>query len=400
MKNRYFLIAILSLIALSMACAIPLESSPSTTSTVDSPVPTVPPTSINPPAKPSPTSLPEAVENSDLVDLYQQANPGVVTIWTFASLGAPHDDTLPTGQGSGFVIDDEGHILTNQHVIVEADNIEVDFPSGYRAWATVVGTDPDSDLALLKVEAPLGVLHPLPLGDSDKISVGERVVAIGNPFGLSGTMTVGIISAVGRTLESERAAPTGGAFSAGAIIQTDAAINPGNSGGPLLNMRGQVIGVNRAIRTESFTVTGSAANSGVGFAVPINIVRRVVPSLISKGFYEYPYLGISSLSENLLNLQLLEDLGLPADIRGAYVTCVTPDGPAEKAGLVGAGPCNDPSLTTGGDFILAIDGNRIKEFGELLSYLISSTEPGQEIILTVYRNEEEVDIPVTIGARP
>jgi 2-alkenal reductase len=324
----------------------------------------------------------------------------VVTIWTFADLGAPHDQSVPAGQGSGFVIDSDGHIITNQHVIEGAGEIEVDFPSGHRAWAEIVGTDPDSDLALLKVEVPPEQLHPLPLGNSDAVQVGDRVVAIGNPFGLSGTMTVGVVSAVGRTLGSERSAPTGGVFSAGAIIQTDAAINPGNSGGPLLNTHGEVIGVNRAIRTESFTVSGNPANSGVGFAVPVNIVRQVVPALIEKGAYDYPYLGISSLPDNMLNLKVVENLGLTPDARGAYVTCVTEGGPAEEAGVRGSGECGEPSLVPGGDLIIAIDEERVESFDDLLEYLITQTRPGQEVLLTVLREGEEVEIPLTIGARP
>jgi S1-C subfamily serine protease len=213
-------------------------------------------------------------------------------------------------------------------------------------------------------------------------------------------MTVGIVSAIGRTLESERQAPTGGLFTAGAIIQTDAAINPGNSGGPLLNMRGEVIGVNRAIRTENFTATGDPTSSGVGFAVPVNIVKRVIPSIIEKGSYDYPYLGISSISGDVMNLIILEELDLPANARGAYVTCVTPGGPAQEAGIIGASDCNNTLLQAGGDLIIAIEDVRVFEFNDLLTYLILETEPGVEVTLTVLRNGEEVEIPITIGARP
>ncbi|MCJ7513903.1 MAG: trypsin-like peptidase domain-containing protein, partial [Anaerolineales bacterium] len=227
-----------------------------------------------------PTLAASAADSLELLPLegfaahYQQLSPGVVAILTYSDVGAPHDGRIPTGQGTGFVIDDQGHILTNHHVVEGAREIEVDFPQGIKAWAELLGKDPDSDLAVLQVDLPASHLVPLPLGDSDSVRVGDPVAAIGNPFGLAGTMTVGIVSALGRTLESERQAPGGSAFSAGGIIQTDAAINPGNSGGPLLNQGGQVIGVNRAIRTENFTVSGDAANSGVGFAIPINIVKR------------------------------------------------------------------------------------------------------------------------------
>ncbi|TDI83903.1 MAG: trypsin-like serine protease, partial [Chloroflexi bacterium] len=274
--------------------------------------PIPPPTVAPAPTLVSPTIASVMPENvlsppDGLVDLYNRVNPGVVTIYTF---GPSNQNAFPLGQGSGFVIDMQGHIVTNQHVIDGAEEIEVDFPSGFKAWATIVGTDPDSDLAVLKVEVPSEELVPIPLGDSDQVQVGEFVVAIGNPFGLSGSMTVGIVSAIGRVLQSERDAPGGGSFSAGDLIQTDAAINPGNSGGPLLNLQGQVIGVNRAISTESFTVSGSASNSGVGFAVPVNIVRRVVPALIQNGSYDYPYLGITSLGDSSLNLRQLEFLEL------------------------------------------------------------------------------------------
>ncbi len=333
----------------------------------------------------------------NLVELYNRVNPGVVTIYTFA---APHPDTIPLGQGSGFVIDTEGHIVTNQHVVEGAEEIEVDFPSGFKAWGVLVGTDPDSDLAVLKVDAPPEELFPIPLGNSDEVMVGEFVVAIGNPFGLSGSMTVGVVSAIGRVLQSERQAPGGGSFSAGDLIQTDAAINPGNSGGPLLNLRGEVIGVNRAITTESFTVSGSASNSGVGFAVPVNIVRRVIPALIQSGDYDYPYLGITSLGDGSLNLRQLEFLELPSRSLGVYVTCVVRGGPADRAGLQGAGACGAPDASAGGDLIIAIDGETVVSFSDLISYLVTDASVGELITLTVVRDGDIVDVSLTLEPRP
>lgn len=356
--------------------------------------PTLPASTAIPlPEDPRDSALP--LDRVDLVALYERVNPGVVSILTFSTLEAPNSDRLPTGQGSGFVIDKLGHIVTNQHVVADADEIEIDFPSGLKAWATLVGTDPDSDLSVLRVDVPEGQLAPLPLGDSAAIRVGETVIAIGNPFGLSGTMTMGIVSALGRTLESNRLSPGGDPFSAGDLIQTDAAINPGNSGGPLINVHGEVIGVNRAIRTSGV----DTGNIGVGFAVPVNIVRRVVPVLIALGSYDYPYLGVSSLNE--LNLNTLEVIGLPPDTTGAYITCVTPGGPAAKAGLLGAGSC-DPGqpLRQGGDLIIAIDGQSVRQFNDMLSYLIMHTQVGQEIVLTVRRAGEEVDLTVLLEARP
>ncbi len=329
-----------------------------------------------------------AIQEEVLVALYERVIPGVVAIRNLdaASLG------------SGFVVDREGHIVTNYHVVEDAQRVEVDFTSGYKAYGTVIATDLDSDLAVIKVDAPAEEIHPLSLGDSDQLKVGQTVVAIGNPFGLSGTMTVGIISALGRTLESERAAPGGSFFSAGDIIQTDAAINPGNSGGPLFNLRGEVIGVNRAIRTTNFTMSGEPLNSGIGFAISINIVRRVFPVLIQTGHYDYPYLGISAIPE--LNLVAIEALGLKS-FTGAYVTQVVPSSPADKAGLRGGNqPTSIQGLEAGGDLIVAIDGREVKRFDDLLRYLINNKSPGDTVILTVLRGDQKVDISVTLGKRP
>ncbi|MEE8120996.1 MAG: trypsin-like peptidase domain-containing protein [Anaerolineales bacterium] len=342
-----------------------------------------------------------SIIGSDLTGLYERVNPGVVTIWVFEEFDAPHEVMIPRGQGSGFVIDREGHIITNQHVIAGADAIEVDFTSGMKVWAELVGVDPDSDLAVLKVDVPMVDLIPLPLGDSDDVKVGEFVVAIGNPFGLRGTMTVGIVSAIGRSLDSEHLTPEGIRFSAGDLIQTDAAINPGNSGGPLLNISGQVIGINRAIQTETFTVDGSAANSGVGFAIPVNILRRVAPAIIQGGHYDYPYLGISSLNDQLWNLKIIEALGFGTNVYGAYITEVVPGGPADAAGLRGGSKeTSIPGLLAGGDLLIAINGQIIRQFDDMLSYLFKHTEVGQDVELTVIRDNKEMNIMLTIGARP
>jgi S1-C subfamily serine protease len=333
-------------------------------------------------------------------ELYLQVYGGVVTIKTFATLEDSVDTTLPLGQGSGFVIDTLGHIVTNQHVIDGAEEIEVDFPSGLRVWAELIGVDLDSDLAVLKVDVDPALLNPLLLGDSSTVQVGQTVIAIGNPFGLDGSMTTGIVSAIGRTLDSQRASPSGQAFTAGDLIQTDAAINPGNSGGPLLNSYGWVIGVNRAIATESFSLSGSAVNSGIGFAIPINILHKVLPSLIENGTHEYPYMGISSLSSQNWNLKVLEQIGLPPDAFGAYVTCVTPGGPADEAGIIGAGPCSAAALLPGGDLIIALDDFPIREFNDLLSYLITEKDAGDSVIIHVLRDGTEVEIELTLAARP
>lgn len=342
----------------------------------------------------------EQILASDLAALYKHVSPGVVTIWRFDTVGSSQDPNLPTGQGSGFVIDYEGHIVTNQHVVNGADEIEVNFSSGLKAWAVLVGSDTDSDLAVLKVEVSQGDLVPLTLADSDQVRVGDFVVAIGNPFGLSGTMTIGIVSALDRTLASQNIAPGGGIFTSGDIIQTDAAINPGNSGGPLINLGGEVIGVNQAIRTESFSIVGESVNSGVGFAIPVNTVQQVVTSIIESGRYRYPYLGIAMMGEELWNLKIIEALGLPTNAAGVYITDVTPDGPAEQAGLRGGDRRTSVGVNAGGDLIIAIDGYPIRRNGDLLSYLINNTQVDQVVTLTIFRDGEELDISLTIGARP
>lgn len=325
-----------------------------------------------------------------LEGLYQQVNPGVVSI----RVSSVNDEAL----GSGFVIDKEGHIVTNYHVVENADKVEIDFPSGLKVYGDVIGTDLDSDLAVIKVNVSEENLTPLPLGDSDTALVGQVVVAIGNPYGLSGTMTLGIVSARGRVLDSLRQTASGVYFSAGDLIQTDTSINPGNSGGPLLNLKGEVIGVNRAIQTSGQTLSGGAANTGIGFAISSNIVRRVVPSLISSGSYKYPYLGLSSL--NSLNLTIVEALNLPQST-GAYVTDIAAGGPADKAGLRGGTTQTEISgLYSGGDLIVAVDGREIKDFSELLSYMVLNKAPGDVITFTIIREGNRVEVPVTLGERP
>jgi 2-alkenal reductase len=315
-------------------------------------------------------------QQESLISLYQSVSPGVVSISVATELGG--------GQGSGFVYDAEGHIVTNYHVVQGANYIEVAFPSGFKAVGEVVGEDTDSDLAVIHVDAPANELHPLPLGDSDALHVGQYVVAIGNPFGLHGSMSTGIVSSLGRSMESMNESAQG-FFSAGDLIQTDAAINPGNSGGPLLNLNGEVIGVNRAIRTFASAEDGNALNSGIGFAVSSNIISRVVPSLITEGEYDYPYLGISSASE--LTLAQAQEIGLDRT-DGALISQVTESGPAADAGV------------EAGDFVTAIDGITIKSFDELISYLFKHKSPGDIVTLTLLRNGQEMQVDLVLGARP
>lgn len=377
MKTKQSILALVVLVFAMLACQTPsLQSQPvSSTAAPVLPIAPIDSNAVNP-----------AAEQEGLVTLFENVSPGTVAIIT------------DQGQGSGFVYDGQGHIITNYHVIEGAATIEVRFTSGFMAYGTVVGTDLDSDIAIVKVDAPAGELHPLPLGDSDSLKVGQTVIAIGNPFGLDSTMTVGIISALGRTLDSVHESPGGHPFTAGDIIQTDAAINPGNSGGPLFNTNGEVIGINRAIRTNSTTETGQPVNSGIGFAVSINIVKLVAPSLIADGKYDYPYLGIASLPS--LSLEIVDALGLDT-YTGAYVTDVASGGPADEAGIkAGKTPTNIPDLFSGGDLITAIDGRAIRTFDELLSYLITNKGPGDTVVLTVLRDTKTLDVSITLDKRP
>jgi len=325
-----------------------------------------------------------------LVQTYDKVGPGVVSIQALTQEGG--------GQGSGFVIDKEGHIITNYHVVENITDLEVSFPSGLKVRGEVLGTDLDSDLAVVKVDVAADDLFPLPLGDSDLIKVGQPVIAIGNPFGFEGTMTMGIVSGLSRTIESLHNAPGGGTFSAGDVIQTDAAINPGNSGGPLLNLNGEVIGVNRAIFTTNFNTSGEPVNSGLGFAVSINIVKRVAPALIANGNYDYPYVGI--LSVNDLSLLAMEALGLPRT-QGVYVNQVTPGSPADKAGIIGGSrPTSFSDLLSGGDLITAINGVDVITFSDFIGYLIKNKQPGDTVVLTILRDDQEMQIPITLEKRP
>lgn len=347
----------------------------------------------NVPASSQPVQMPAVVSSSQdmLVNLYSTVSPGVVAIQVATASGG--------GLGSGFVYDNQGHIITNYHVVEGATDLEVDFPSGFKTTGKVVGTDQDSDIAVVKVDAPASELHPVKLGDSDTIKVGQTVVAIGNPFGLDSTMTMGIISALGRTLESAHQSPDGSLYTAGDLIQTDAAINPGNSGGPLLDLNGEVIGINRAIQTSGNTTVGTEpGNIGIGFAISINIVKRVVPALIANGKYDYPYLGLSSLPDISLTVQ--KALGLDRSV-GAYIVEVVPGGPADKAGLVAGSKKTDiQGLLKGGDLIIAIDDQPILTFGDMLKYLINQKSPGDTVKLTILRDGQEKEITLTLGSRP
>ncbi len=351
---------------------------------VQAPVPTLPPELTNP----------LEAEQAALIALYRRVNPSVVSIEVVIDHPPVSGSsfTIPSSQGSGFLFDDQGHIVTNNHVVERGSKFQVRFSDGTVLLARLVGGDPGSDLAVLKVdELPPGVA-PLPLADSRTVEVGQRAIAIGNPFGLRNTLTVGIVSGIGRSL-SGPASSSGGRFRIPNVIQTDAAINPGNSGGPLLNIYGEVIGVNTAISS------GSGAFEGVGYAVPSNAVSRVAPALIRDGRYDHPWMGIGMRDVDPL---LAESLNLPAR-QGVLVTEVVPNSPAERAGLRSGTQVvsiGGRDLRVGGDIIVAINGQPVRDSDELVSYLELETSVGDTVVMTVQRGDRQEQISMTLGARP
>jgi serine protease Do len=373
---------------------------------------TVTPTTL-PVADEGVASTAGAVESLEetLEDIYSQVNPSVVNIQVLqtASVGSsaipeipgyPFSPNMPvtpeprTGLGSGFVWDKEGRIITNDHVVANANSIRVTFSDGATVPATMLASDPDSDLAVIEVDMPADRLHPVEMADSIQVRVGELVVAIGNPFGLEGTMTMGIVSALGRSLPVQTDVFAGTTYSIPDIIQTDAPINPGNSGGVLVDDTGRVIGVTAAIES---TV---GANVGIGFAIPSVIVQKVVPALIEFGSYQHPWLGISGIT---LSPELVKAMGLEADQQGVLVIDITPDSPADEAGLLPSDQqveIQGMEAPVGGDVIAAVDGQPVRQFHDLIAYLARHTEVGQEIALQVVRDDGEQTLNLTLGARP
>lgn len=295
---------------------------------------------------------------------------------------------MQAGSGSGFVFDEQGHIITNNHVVEGAEQLDVIFADGTTIPATVVGSDAYNDLAVLRVSgAPPELIRPLPLGESQSLRVGMRVAAIGNPFGLDRTLTTGVISALGRTIERESEAALG------EMIQTDAAINPGNSGGPLLNLRGEVIGVNTSIRSPS------GGSVGIGFAVPVDTIKRVVPELIAKGRYEHPWLGFNAYE---ITTELARFLRLPVD-RGLLIAQLQAGGPADLAGVRGASErlrTNFGALLVGGDILTAIDDQPIRTRDDMTIYLENHKRVGDVVQMTLIRDGAQITLEATLQARP
>ena len=330
--------------------------------------------------------------------IYVSAVPSVVYIRVpsaaaSAFQGVPGiPDDLLWSAGSGFVWDDEGHIVTNHHVVEDAigqpGSVTVVFSDSSQAKGTVIGSDPHSDLAVIKLEDGDWSLVPATLGDSSSVRVGQLTVAIGAPFGQEFTMTSGIVSAVGRNISGQ------GQFTIPEVIQTDSAINPGNSGGPLLDRHGRVIGIN----TQIISRTGSF--SGVGMAVPVDIAKRVIPPLISEGEFDYPWLGVSIAP---VETAYAEEVGLPTDTRGALIITVVDGSPADKAGLLGSESTveiDGIEFRAGGDIVVSIGEHAISNPSELIAHLTYHNGPGERIILGILRDGQPKDLEVTLGRRP
>jgi S1-C subfamily serine protease len=316
----------------------------------------------------------------ELAQIYERTKKSVVLISVTTAFGG--------GQGSGFVYDYEGRIITNNHVVEDAKEITVTFIGGTVTDATLIGTDPYVDLAVIDVEVPFSILEPIDLGSSSELLVGEQVIALGNPFGLANTMTSGIVSATGRQMDAP------GGYTVVDVIQTDAAINPGNSGGPLLNLRGQVVGMNTAILSETNQF------SGIGFAIPSDTISREVPDLIENGVYEHPYLGIRGMA---LIPEISEIMGLDKNTKGAYISEVTRNGPADNAGLRGGNReenINGVIILIGGDIIIGVDGIEVKDFNDLVVNLERNYKPGEVVTLTFIRDKEIMDAELELGIRP
>ena len=318
-----------------------------------------------------------------LIEIFEKSEPGVVRVNT------QRNQTINDvgGVGSGFVFDKKGHIITNAHVIEDSTKTVVTFLDGRSYNAEIIGIDQYTDIGVIKVNADLKLLQPLTLGDSSNLQVGEPITAIGNPFGLSGSMTSGIISQMGRLL------PSGSGYSIPDVIQTDAAINPGNSGGPLLNMRGDIVGINTAIQSTTGEFTG------VGFAIPSQTVAKIVPTLISEGEYNHPWIGISGRD---IDPDMANVLGLK-DALGFLIITVVEDSPASEAGLIGSNKTikvESREYPVGGDIILAVDGIDVRKIDDILIHLQRVKTVGDEMNLEILRDGRTTNITIVLQERP
>ncbi len=364
------------------------------------------------PTKLTPKNTIIDLENTDseerlLNNIFSSVAPSVVHINITKEMDVPSNQNIPDsfgfnfgipdepeqyferGEGSGFVYDKEGHIVTNYHVVENAEVLEVSFIDGLTVKAKYIGGDPDSDLAVIKVLSDPSILYPVQLGNSDNTFIGQRAITIGNPFGQTWSLTAGVVSAVGRTMRSGNSA-----FSIPEMIQTDAAINPGNSGGPLLNSNGEVLGVNTMILSQS------RSSSGVGFAVPVNIVKMVVPNIIANGTYIYPWLGVT-LSN--ISLDIIDAMNLDLKQRGALIINVFDDSPAANSGLRDSQKNIEVSggtITIGGDIVVSINETEVQTSDDVISYLVKYTQPKDTIVLKVLRDNTIIPIEVILDPRP
>jgi len=321
------------------------------------------------------------------IAVYEKVADGVVNITSTAVQMDFFFNAYPTqGSGSGAILDNKGNILTNHHVVANAQKLEVTLADGSRWPAKLIGSDPDNDLAVIKIDAPREKLKAIPMGDSRNLRIGQKVLAIGNPFGFERTLTTGVISSLGRTIRSEVGALIED------VIQTDAASNPGNSGGPLLSSDGEIIGINSAI------ISPSGGNVGIGFAIPVNTAKRLVPELISKGYVTYPWIGATIQT---LIPEVAKYLKLKIE-RGALIAEVVKGGPADKAGLKGGSQrvqVGNMIVLVGGDIVVKADDQEIRTNEELIRY-IREKKPGNIITFKVYRKDKYEDVKVTLGERP
>ena len=318
-----------------------------------------------------------------LIEIFEKSEPGVVRV----NVQRGGSEEVTGGVGSGFVFDKKGHIITNAHVVKEANKVVVTFLDGRSYNAEIIGTDEYTDIAIIKVNADLSLLHPLFIGDSSNLKVGEQITAIGNPFGLSGSMTSGIVSQLGRLL------PSGSGYLIPDVIQTDAAINPGNSGGPLLNMRGEIVGINTAIQSATGEFTG------VGFSIPSQTVAKIVPTLIEKGEYKHPWIGISGrdIDPDMASVMNLKDA------IGFLVITVVEDSPAFDAGLVGSDKTIEVdgiNYQVGGDIILSVDGKEVRKIDDILVHLQRTKSVGDEMVLEILRDGRTTNVTIVLGERP
>ena len=328
-------------------------------------------------------------KESQLNTIYSTSLPSIVHIKVRQTVPGFFQNQERTGEGSGFIWDTEGNIVTNYHVVASASIVDVEFADGSQYLASVIGLDPNSDLAIIKVNPNGKILTALNLGDSTNVKVGNHTIVIGSPFGQEFSMSSGIVSAIKRTVPSQNTR-----FSIPNVIQTDAAINPGNSGGPLMDIEGNVIGINSQI------ISRSGGNQGIGFAIPINSVKKIIPTLIKGEKFEYPYIGITGMD---LNTNLKKALEIDSEIKGVMIVDVVKGSPADLGGLLGyTGTVsdNDNSYPSGGDILTAINSIPIKSMSDLLTLLFSDYSPGDSVTFTILRDSSSFDLDITLISRP